>query len=71
LPRLPPSRRKEILGKIIEDVHESADESASVSRDAPLVSFESPQVWTRLTSQPAKPGRLLAMVYDNFWYTNF
>jgi hypothetical protein len=42
-----------------------------VSRDAPMVSFDSPQVWTRLAAPPVNPGRLLAMVYDNLWYTNF
>ena len=36
-----------------------------------MVSFDSPQVWTRLAAPPVNPGRLLAMVYDNLWYTNF
>lgn len=42
-----------------------------VSRDAPLISFERPQIWTRRQSPPQKPQQLLAMVYNNFWYTNF
>ena len=42
-----------------------------VSRDAPLVTFDSPQVWTRRQTPPARPERLLAMIFNNFWYTNF
>ena len=42
-----------------------------VSRDAPLVSFDSPQIWTRCQTPPAHPERLLAMLFNNFWYTNF
>lgn len=42
-----------------------------VSRDAPLVSFDSPQIWTRCQKPPAHPERLLAMLFNNFWYTNF
>ena len=42
-----------------------------VSRDAPLVSFDSPQVWTRRQTAPAHPERVLAMLFNNFWYTNF
>ena len=42
-----------------------------VSRDAPLVSLDSPQIWTRRQTPPAHPERLLAMLFNNFWYTNF
>ncbi|NLY01088.1 MAG: hypothetical protein GXY83_33775 [Rhodopirellula sp.] len=42
-----------------------------VSRDAPLVTFDSPQIWTRRQTPPAHPERLLAMLFNNFWYTNF
>jgi hypothetical protein len=42
-----------------------------VSRDAPLVTFDSPQIWTRCQTAPAHPERLLAMLFNNFWYTNF
>jgi hypothetical protein len=42
-----------------------------VSRDAPLVSFDSPQIWTRRQTPPEHPERLLAMLFNNFWYTNF
>ena len=42
-----------------------------VSRDTPLVSLDGPHPLARLTSPPPRTGRLLAMVYNNFWYTNF
>jgi hypothetical protein len=42
-----------------------------VSRDTPLVTFESPQPLARLDRPPPRTGRLLAMIYNNFWYTNF
>ncbi|MDD4872452.1 MAG: hypothetical protein PHR77_18025 [Kiritimatiellae bacterium] len=42
-----------------------------VSRDAPLVTFDSPQIWTRHQTTPAHPERLFAMLFNNFWYTNF
>jgi hypothetical protein len=42
-----------------------------VSRDAPLVALGGPQPLARLTAPPARTGRLAAMVYNNFWYTNF
>ena len=42
-----------------------------VSRDAPLLTFDSPQPLARLDRPPARTGRLLAMIYNNFWYTNF
>ncbi len=42
-----------------------------VSRDAPLVTFDSPQVWTRRQTAPGRPQRLLSMLFNNFWYTNF
>jgi Glycosyl hydrolases family 38 N-terminal domain len=42
-----------------------------VSRDMPLVSLGSPQIWTRCQTPPAHPERLLAMLFNNFWYTNF
>ena len=42
-----------------------------VSRDAPLVTFGGPQPLARLDRPPARTGRLLAMIYNNFWYTNF
>jgi alpha-mannosidase len=42
-----------------------------VSRDAPLVTLDRPQVLARLERPPARTGRLQAMVYNNFWYTNF
>jgi hypothetical protein len=41
------------------------------SRDAALVSFGRPPVWDRRREPPKETGRLLAMLFDNFWYTNF
>ncbi len=42
-----------------------------VSRDAPLVTFSEPQVLARRTDPPKNLHRVLAMVFNNFWYTNF
>jgi hypothetical protein len=42
-----------------------------VSRDAPLVTLGSPQPLARRQEPVANPNRLLAMVYNNFWHTNF
>ncbi len=42
-----------------------------VSRDAPLISFGAAPTLARLTQPPADAHRLLAMVLNNFWYTNF
>ncbi len=42
-----------------------------VSRDAPLVTFGEPQVLARRTDPPKAMHRVLAMVFNNYWYTNF
>lgn len=42
-----------------------------VTRDAPLITFDGPHLKSHLTSPPAHSGRVLAIVYDNVWYTNF
>lgn len=42
-----------------------------VSRDAPLITFDRPQVLARRTDPPKAMHRVLAMVFNNFWYTNF
>ena len=42
-----------------------------VTRDAPLVTFGGHQVLARRTTPPAQPGRVLAMVFNNVWFTNF
>jgi len=42
-----------------------------VSRDAVMVSLDQPQVWTRLKQPPQRPDRLLAMLFNNYWFTNF
>lgn len=42
-----------------------------VSRDAPLVSIGGPHTVERHTQQPADTHRLMAMVFDNCWHTNF
>jgi hypothetical protein len=42
-----------------------------VSRDAPLIMLDGPHVLARLNAPPPRTARVLAMVYNNFWYTNF
>lgn len=42
-----------------------------VTRDAPLVTVDGPHPKSRLSAPPPRTGRMLAIVYDNFWYTNF
>jgi hypothetical protein len=42
-----------------------------VTRDAPLVAIGAPHVVERHQSEPAQPNRILAMVFDNCWHTNF
>jgi hypothetical protein len=42
-----------------------------VTRDAPLITFDGPHPKSHLTEPPPRTGRVLAIVYDNFWYTNF
>lgn len=42
-----------------------------VSRDAPLVSVGGPHILERIKQPPADSNRLMAMVFDNSWYTNF
>ncbi len=42
-----------------------------VSRDAPLISFGNSPTLARQTRTPKDPHRLLAMLFNNFWYTNF
>ncbi len=42
-----------------------------VTRDAPLVTLDGPHPKSHLTAPPARTGRMLAILYDNFWYTNF
>jgi hypothetical protein len=41
-----------------------------VSRDAPLISFDKPELWAR-RSQPGPMDRVLVNLFNNFWYTNF
>ncbi len=41
------------------------------SRDAPLVTFGPPRLLARQTTPPAEQHQVWAMVYNNFWYTNF
>ncbi len=41
------------------------------TRDAPLVTFGAHQVLARRSGPPALPGRILAMVFNNVWVTNF
>jgi hypothetical protein len=42
-----------------------------VSRDAPLVIVGGPHTLARRTAEPADSHRLMAMIFDNFWHTNF
>ena len=42
-----------------------------VTRDAPLVTLDGPHPKSHLTSPPSRTGRVLAILFDNFWYTNF
>ncbi len=42
-----------------------------VSRDAPMVTFGAPQVRAMRKEPPQEMHRVLAMIFDNFWYTNF
>ncbi|HOW64315.1 MAG TPA: hypothetical protein P5186_14930 [Candidatus Paceibacterota bacterium] len=42
-----------------------------VSRDAPLMTMGSKPTLSRRQTPPRDPGRLLAMIFNNFWYTNF
>ena len=42
-----------------------------VTRDAPLVALGAPHVVELSQQEPAEPGRILAMIFDNCWHTNF
>jgi hypothetical protein len=42
-----------------------------VTRDAPLVTLDGPHLKSRIAEPPPRTGRILAIVYDNCWYTNF
>jgi hypothetical protein len=42
-----------------------------VTRDAPLVSVGGPHTLARRTTPPGDAHRLLSMVFDNMWHTNF
>ncbi|MCP4454036.1 MAG: hypothetical protein GY809_21455, partial [Planctomycetes bacterium] len=41
------------------------------TRDAPLVTFGAHQLLAGCQSPPAQPGRILTMVFNNTWVTNF
>lgn len=42
-----------------------------VSRDAPLITFGSHQALARRKDAPKETNRVLAMIFDNRWFTNF
>ena len=42
-----------------------------VTKDAPLVAIGSPHVVERHQAVPAHTNRILAMIFDNCWHTNF
>jgi hypothetical protein len=48
-----------------------AGEYLWVTRDAPLVSIGRPHAVERHQDPPARTERILAMVFDNQWHTNF
>jgi hypothetical protein len=41
------------------------------SRDAALVTLGGEQYLMKRSTAPENPGRILAMIFNNFWYTNF
>ncbi len=41
------------------------------SRDAALVTFGGNQLLSKRVTAPENPGRVMAMIFNNFWYTNF
>jgi hypothetical protein len=42
-----------------------------VTRDAPLVTFHDHQLLARATAPPPDTNRILALVFNNIWFTNF
>lgn len=42
-----------------------------VSRDAPLMTLGGPHVWSRRATAPPDAHRVLAMLFNNCWHTNF
>lgn len=42
-----------------------------VSRDAPLITLGGPHIWTRRTDAPKDAHRVLVMLFNNAWHTNF
>jgi len=42
-----------------------------VTRDAPLVTIGEPYVLARVRDAPRDPGRLSALIFTSFWFTNF
>jgi hypothetical protein len=42
-----------------------------VSRDAPLMTLGGPHVWVRRSDAPPDAQRVLAMLFNNAWHTNF
>lgn len=41
------------------------------SRDVPLVAFGTPSLCARMKDEPDNVNNLMAMLYNNLWYTNF
>ena len=41
------------------------------TRDAPLVTFQDHQVLARALEVPVQTNRVLAMLFNNVWFTNF
>jgi hypothetical protein len=42
-----------------------------VTRDAPVLSLGAPNVWSRISAAPEQTNRLLSMVFNNTWFTNY
>jgi hypothetical protein len=41
------------------------------TRDAPLVTFGEPNLLAKITDEPKNTNRILAMIFNNLWHTNF
>ena len=69
--QLPGSCRDHIAIDGWADYSTGAGHVLWVTRDAPLVAFGSAHLAEHHLAEPANPQRILAMVFDNTWHTNF
>ena len=49
----------------------AAGEWLWVTRDAAMVTVGGPNTLARLKEPPREPNRLMAMIFNNHWHTNF